>query len=227
MTKPTTANRTDSIDTAAPPADAITAAAPCENLSPNQLVVEHRHLVLTIARMHRQLTTFYAGPTELEEMISEGMLALVESAHRYDPSRGVGFVTFAWHRIRGAILNTAQKRRRQMNLVKTYKSEKAGGNVGKSTGAQYWSSGEQYMASAYDLGEQPREPDVVSAEHLHRSLESLPPRNRKLLQDHVVAGKSLSEVGRELGISRFAAFRGYHTAINKIRADLGVTHEAA
>lgn len=40
-----------------------------------------------------------------EDVIGAGTLGLVEAAHRYDPSFGVRFSTFAYPRIRGAIID--------------------------------------------------------------------------------------------------------------------------
>ncbi len=40
-----------------------------------------------------------------EDLESYGVMGLLEAFQRYDPSQGVRFETFAWHRIRGAILD--------------------------------------------------------------------------------------------------------------------------
>ncbi len=41
----------------------------------------------------------------VEDLISVGLQSLVESARRFDPSRGLKFKTMAEHRIRGAMLD--------------------------------------------------------------------------------------------------------------------------
>jgi RNA polymerase sigma factor for flagellar operon FliA len=40
-----------------------------------------------------------------EDLISAGTLGLVEAAHRYNPSAGVKFCTFAYTRVRGAVVD--------------------------------------------------------------------------------------------------------------------------
>ncbi|MCS7235323.1 MAG: FliA/WhiG family RNA polymerase sigma factor [Armatimonadota bacterium] len=40
-----------------------------------------------------------------EDLEGYGVVGLLEALQRYDPSQGVRFETFAWHRIRGAILD--------------------------------------------------------------------------------------------------------------------------
>ena len=45
------------------------------------------------------------GTSTLDDLVSVGVLGLMESVDRFDPSRGVPFETFARHRVRGAILD--------------------------------------------------------------------------------------------------------------------------
>ncbi len=40
-----------------------------------------------------------------EDLEAYGVVGLLEALQRYDPSQGVRFETFAWHRIRGAVLD--------------------------------------------------------------------------------------------------------------------------
>src|ERR1035437_4105670 len=46
----------------------------------------------------------------LEDLISIGVIGLIEALDRFDPSLGVQFKTFAEHRIRGAILDSVSER---------------------------------------------------------------------------------------------------------------------
>jgi RNA polymerase sigma factor for flagellar operon FliA len=71
-------------------------------LTTDQLVFTHQGLVRAIARgIHRSLPPFM----ELDDLISYGQLGLMQAAGDFDPERGVQFSTFAYHRIRGAILD--------------------------------------------------------------------------------------------------------------------------
>jgi RNA polymerase sigma factor FliA len=68
----------------------------------DEFVFRHQGLVRAIARgIHRSLPPF----TELDDLISYGQLGLMQAANDFDPDRGVQFSTFAYHRIRGAILD--------------------------------------------------------------------------------------------------------------------------
>jgi RNA polymerase sigma factor for flagellar operon FliA len=66
------------------------------------LVMEHLALVRCIvSRVH---VTFAPTVSE-EDLISAGTLGLVEAAHRFDPSMGVKFSTFAYGRVKGAVVD--------------------------------------------------------------------------------------------------------------------------
>lgn len=49
---------------------------------------------------------------ELDELVGDGMVALVEAAERFDPERGVPFTAFARHRVRGAMVDGYRRLRR-------------------------------------------------------------------------------------------------------------------
>jgi len=78
---------------------------------PDELVFGHQGLVKAIARgIHRSFPSFI----ELDDLIGYGQLGLAQAARDFDPERGIQFSTFAYYRIRGAILDGAN----QMNWLK-------------------------------------------------------------------------------------------------------------
>ena len=66
----------------------------------NVALVEH-----IVTRMSAGLPNHY----ERDDLVQAGMLALVESAGRFDEDRGVAFSTFAGRRIEGAILDVVRR----------------------------------------------------------------------------------------------------------------------
>jgi len=68
----------------------------------NQLVMDHVGLVKAIA--HR-LAQRLPSQVELADLISVGVLGLIEAAKRYRPSTGVPFDAFARRRLQGAMLD--------------------------------------------------------------------------------------------------------------------------
>ena len=72
----------------------------------DELILEHldyvRHLI-------DQLVGQLPETVDAENLESVGILGLVESANQYDPTRGASFTTFAYLRIRGAVLDELRR----------------------------------------------------------------------------------------------------------------------
>ncbi len=68
----------------------------------SDLVMEHLSLV---GKIVGQLPPEITEAVPEEELVSAGVLGLVEAAHRYRDDGGASFVTFAYRRIRGAIID--------------------------------------------------------------------------------------------------------------------------
>ena len=72
----------------------------------NRLIREHADVARRIAlRMARRCPDWIAR----EDLVSAGMVGLIEAADRYDGSRQEPFLSFAEHRIRGAILDELRR----------------------------------------------------------------------------------------------------------------------
>lgn len=63
-------------------------------------VLRHLPLVRYVVRRLRPASS----ALELDDLVSAGTVGLIEAADRYDPGRGVTFATFAYRRIRGAVI---------------------------------------------------------------------------------------------------------------------------
>ena len=82
-----------------------------ERVPPEQLVFMHQGLVRALARgIHRSFPSYI----ELDDLIGYGQIGLAQAARDFDPERGMQFSTFAYYRIRGAILDGAN----QMNWLR-------------------------------------------------------------------------------------------------------------
>jgi RNA polymerase sigma factor for flagellar operon FliA len=82
-----------------------------QRLSSEQLVFTHQGLVRAIARgIHRSFPSYI----ELDDLIGYGQVGLAQAARDFDHERGMQFSTFAYYRIRGAILDGAN----QMNWLR-------------------------------------------------------------------------------------------------------------
>lgn len=76
------------------------------------LTPEQRHRVERCTRLVEHLARTIAPRVNRiteEELRSVGYEALVRSSQRYDPERGHSFRTFAYHRVRGAMLDASRR----------------------------------------------------------------------------------------------------------------------
>ena len=72
----------------------------------NQLVIDHVGLVKTMA--HR-LAQRLPSQVEMNDLISVGVLGLIDAAGRYKPALGVPFDAFARRRVQGAMLDALRE----------------------------------------------------------------------------------------------------------------------
>lgn len=72
----------------------------------DQLVIDHLGTVRQV--LGRMLVTL-PDSIDKENLEAAGVLGLVEAAHHFDPGRNVEFAAFAYHRIRGAILDELRR----------------------------------------------------------------------------------------------------------------------
>jgi len=67
------------------------------------IIVAYRPLVFWLAGK------FNVNKSVKQDLIQEGMLALINSVDRFEYERGIKFSTFAWHRIRGQMINMLER----------------------------------------------------------------------------------------------------------------------
>lgn len=72
----------------------------------SHLILQNVHLVrYVVERMG-----FGVSPMDREDLVSEGIVGLIDAVDRFDPGRGIQFVTYATIRIRGQILDALRTR---------------------------------------------------------------------------------------------------------------------
>ena len=70
------------------------------------LVLRYLYIVKTIAF---QMQYIYSGSLQMEDIINEGVIAIMKGIDRYDPERDNKFETFISRRIRGMIIDLVRK----------------------------------------------------------------------------------------------------------------------
>lgn len=191
-----------------------------------ELIARHEKMVHGLAnRLRRELSL----RGDLEDLIAFGFGGLLEAHHRFDPGRGVRFQTFAYYRVRGAMLDGVRKMadlpRRAHQRLKAEEVrlptaapsplDKAFTRISArltSPSPVQGSYAEESPESALLKNE--------SIERLLHALSRLAPRERAVVRGRYFEGRPLDELAAELGVSKSWASRIHTRALKELRAAL-------
>jgi RNA polymerase sigma factor (sigma-70 family) len=183
----------------------------------NEMVEANLRLVVKIAKDYRNTHVPF------EDLISEGNLGLMEAAHRFDPSRGVRFVSYATWWIRKYMLRAVDRQAHQSSSPRPESTEVGSDGAGaggtpRRAGRQRILSFEDFMQNSGDrnfiesfASEDAADPEdrILEnqlAEALVSVLDRLPLKERGILVAHYGldggAPKTLQAIGGEMGLTR-------------------------
>lgn len=212
----------------------------------DELVEKYRYFVYSIvkkvrATLHRHV--------DFEELVSYGMIGLMEAADRFDPTRGISFTTFSYYRIRGAVFDGLRQMgvlmrstkgkwiQRESNindLVQTAADDSSGGRnvdqrisevgalVDRIIPAYLLSLSDETTPEVVDTRELPSE----TAEHkglvalVRSEVEKLDERERVLLEKLYFGGMTTTALAKEMGVTKSWVSRLHSKAIEKLRGNL-------
>lgn len=72
----------------------------------NQLVEYYSYIAKTVAAQTYTLSSNYA---QVEDIVNEGIIAIINCVEKFDPSKGVSFKVYAFKRVRGAVIDFVRK----------------------------------------------------------------------------------------------------------------------
>lgn len=210
-----------------------------------EFIAEYQGLVRSIAA---KVAAQYDLDVDQDDLLADGFKGLVEARSRFDPSKGVQFNTFAYYRIRGAMLDGVRSqafipRRAYAKLRAAEAALNIGEWAGESRAAH--AGGMDAATAAKVLGEtlarvsasfvvaalgqdeeeQQASPEdaLINAENkarLREALKTLPEREHALVVGHYIEGRRFDHVAAELGISKSWASRLHTKALDRLREAL-------
>jgi RNA polymerase sigma factor for flagellar operon FliA len=77
-----------------------------------QIAAEHPRVVASIPfveQLARRVAATMPHSIDIGDLVQDGVIGLIDAAHRFDESRGIKFETFAERRIRGAMIDALRK----------------------------------------------------------------------------------------------------------------------
>ena len=151
------------------------------------------------------------NPDLLDDLASEAMLGLIESAQRYEGLDVGKLTTFAYHRMRGRVLDAASKHARYLAIKNPPKIRQA--RARKHNPVKHVIVNTDRIRARIALQE------VVAA-----ARGSLDPREVFLLREMYSVDKPIAMVARQAGWSYGSTRRRHQSALNKLRRHARARH---
>jgi len=180
----------------------------------SRLVNDNRKLVEYV--VNRYLKRFYVGTMEREDLVSWGMLGLVNAARAWDPARSASFSTLACRAIERMIIR---------GVNREWHPEREQATV----------SLDQLISGGHAEGSEDRFVDQLPADEniertlldtersvaLRSALRRLSPEQRQLIQRHYFDDESVQQIAQELGLSRQGIYSREKAIFKQLREELG------
>ncbi|MBW2462960.1 MAG: sigma-70 family RNA polymerase sigma factor [Deltaproteobacteria bacterium] len=184
---------------------------------------------------------------ELDDLLAAGMEGLVGARNRFDASRGVKFNTFAYYRVRGAIIDHVRRqaylpsgshrlvRAAAADDVLEAEAQIQGASPAKGDAAANLRRADDVLGKltasfviaslGQDEAEAVETPEAfviarTEATRVRQALDELPDRERALVKGFYFEGRRFDEVAAELGISKSWASRIHGKALDLLRRAL-------
>ncbi|NLI96119.1 MAG: sigma-70 family RNA polymerase sigma factor [Synergistaceae bacterium] len=155
-----------------------------------ELILGYRSLVFWLARK------LQVSPSRFPDLVQEGTLALITAVDHFDRKRNIKFITYAYYRIRGAMVNFLQRVEAKAPLPVEEMDIVAG---------------------------DPFEPEAEDWRlSLQEGLERLSSRESEIIEALLVQGRRAKEIANEKGIDVSQIYRIQRKGLAKLRAWFGV-----
>ncbi len=183
------------------------------NTTRDAVVAEHLPLVNRIAK---KISHRVRGKVEMEELVAWGTTGLLEAMDRYQEGSEATLATFAYLRIRGAMLDGIGKVAPLSR--KDYRRAGSRGDFHAIYAAAVETN--ELADPRSDLSpEDFASRKEVNAE-LMKAIAKLPEQQRTLVMDHYFGDATLQESGKTLGISKSWASRAHAKALANLREEM-------
>jgi RNA polymerase sigma factor (sigma-70 family) len=175
-----------------------------------QLVRKHEGLVrYVVERVRRRRSV---GNMEREDLISWGMLGLLQAARIWDPERACSFPTLACVAIERRILRGVRCEGKPEQAAATLSLDELAFEEGEG--------GPSARIVDQIAGDQDVEQQLLDSETrtvVRSAVAQLPPPHRRLIERHFYEGIPLAELAEELGVSRQAVYVRQRNILRQLR----------
>jgi RNA polymerase sigma factor for flagellar operon FliA len=151
-----------------------------------------------------------------EELHAAGMMGLWKAARSYDPSKGAEFKTYAYHRIRGAVLDELRTLDFLPRSIRQ-KARQAGVAAPAILGLPTNEDGSETLAGG-DQEQSVENADLHQA--LLREMEELPEKMRAVMHLYYQEGMKMRAIGVRLNLTESRVSQIHSNAVARLRRSL-------
>jgi RNA polymerase sporulation-specific sigma factor len=155
-----------------------------------ELILGYRSLVFWLARK------LQVAPSRYQDLVQEGTIALINAVDHFDSKRNIKFITYAYYRIRGAMVNFLQRVEAKAPIP---------------------------VEEMDELATEPFDPEAEDWRlALMEGMEHLSARESEIIEALLVQGRRARELADEKGIDVSQVYRIQRRGLAKLRAWFGV-----
>ncbi len=220
-----------------------------------------------VEALARRLAASMPHSIDMGDLVQDGVMGLIDAAHRFDEDRGIKFETFAERRVRGAMIDALRREawprgvrrvRRELEAARETLRRELGHEPSLADLAAKVGSDEKRLgrtilrintiestsplASGDHLDEtslpaalvpsEPESPDSAYErsevrERIRDAMATLPARERRLVSLYYFGDVTMKQIGAELGVNESRVSQLHARAIQRLRAALEPSRQAA
>jgi RNA polymerase sigma factor FliA len=214
-----------------------------------------------VEALARRMAASMPNSIDIGDLVQDGVIGLIDAAHRFDEGRGIKFETFAERRVRGAMIDAlrrdawprgVRRQRRELDAAREALRLELGHEPSMADLAARVGSDEKRLsrtivrintiestsplASGDHTNEStlpavlvPSEPDAPDAayekaemrDHVRAAIQSLPPRERKVVGLYYYGEATMKQIGAEIGVNESRVSQLHARAIRRLKDALG------
>jgi RNA polymerase sigma factor FliA len=214
-----------------------------------------------VEALARRMAASMPNSIDIGDLVQDGVLGLIDAAHRFDEDRGIKFETFAERRVRGAMIDAlrrdawprgVRRQRRELDAAREALRLELGHEPSMADLAARVGSDEKRLsrtivrintiestsplASADHTNEstlpavlvpsEPEAPDTAyekaeTRDHVRAAIQSLPPRERKVISLYYYGEATMKQIGAEIGVNESRVSQLHARAIRRLKDALG------
>ena len=199
------------------------------------LVLRYLYIVKAIAS---QMRNVYTGSLQMEDIINEGVIAIMKGIDRYDPERDNKFETFISRRIRGMIIDLVRKNdwmprdfRKQVKAMEDLQIS-LGRSLGRLPADEEVADAlgitddegehQSLQLSSGDADSQPEKAflKIESRQVLAEAIKGLKEKEQMVISLYYMEELNMGQIAQILGVSEPRISQIHSSAIRKLKAHM-------